>query len=519
MHARPAYWWQTRHPHPRIDRSELIDELCDKLLNGTNFVLIGGHGMGKTVLLSQLQEELPRRNPATRVLLFEEARGEITKYSMARDLVTELGGEPREDGAVIPILQRWATENPETQLVLLYDELDRYAAGSAGQAARFFNDLQKAYERLESRLTVVAAGGLGVYLIGDHEFGSSFFSPATKRTLDPFTVQEISTLIDEGPLHESLPPDAPEAIHLLSGGHPELTNWFLMRLHQLVEADRAIDLVSDLPTLAMEFRNDTDIIDSVHRSVGVNTEDDQPFRLWQFAKVTPPPQTLADASEALNTTLTKRRTRRLVSVLTAAGLLRADEGMDPLHLEVIPSLLNLPDSTAVQRDLTAQLRSDLDQIAPKLHRWGPDFYQGQNDKRGLVEEATVSAFLGVALQFLGWRFVDRETLAGGGRADLRVMGHIRHPDEHAIIEVKRWNNKDLPDAHAQVLRSRTDQAKALAVFVVRGSSQDVVEEDYATKVLGDHRVDDRALHTGWLRLTAGDPPVDHYLVHLGSRNT
>lgn len=131
-----------------------------------------------------------------------------------------------------------AREGVPERLVLLYDELDRYAkspvledrrdraAGADLPGRHFFNSLES-MRRNAPGVGILAAGSIGVFAFRD-VLGSSFLACADKVRIEPFDQAAIQTLARPFAEHgRELSEATIESLYLASGGNPALVTYGL----------------------------------------------------------------------------------------------------------------------------------------------------------------------------------------------------------------------------------------------------------------------------------------------------
>ncbi|MEO7596154.1 MAG: hypothetical protein ABI134_33400, partial [Byssovorax sp.] len=90
MSQNPYDW--TRHaPRRPIVREKLIENLSQLLRDRKEVVLLGGRGMGKSVLLQQLAAQIQKEDPSARVFLFDGPPTPSTLRASLRVLGKRLG--------------------------------------------------------------------------------------------------------------------------------------------------------------------------------------------------------------------------------------------------------------------------------------------------------------------------------------------------------------------------------------------------------------------------------------------
>ncbi len=181
------YDWKRHRPRVEVPRAA-VDAMADELRDGTSGVLLAGRGMGKSVFLRQVARRLESLDDV-RVALFAESPARLTVASCLEALAQELGVDVPGALHASDVLAAYSRrEDVPERLVLLYDELDRYARSPEGRLAdppgrSFFNSLESA-RRDTPELGVLAAGSIGVFAFRD-VLGSSFLARADKVRIAP----------------------------------------------------------------------------------------------------------------------------------------------------------------------------------------------------------------------------------------------------------------------------------------------------------------------------------------------
>jgi hypothetical protein len=185
------YDWKRHRPQVEVPRAD-ADATADELRDGTSGVLLAGRGMGKSVFLRQVQRRLESLDDV-RVVLFIESPARLTIDACLEALGKGLGVDAKGALHASDVLSAYfRRDDVPTRLVLLYDELDRYARAPEGQdppGRSFFNSLESAL-RETPELGILAAGSIGVFTFRD-VFGSSFLARADKVRIAPFNREEL----------------------------------------------------------------------------------------------------------------------------------------------------------------------------------------------------------------------------------------------------------------------------------------------------------------------------------------
>lgn len=446
------YDWQRHQPAFPIPRPDL-DAVLECLRRGEGAFLLGGRGMGKSVFLQQVQEELGR-SPGVRALLFSAPPAERTVRACVEALARKLGVPIENVRDPYELLEEYLNrEGSPLQLVLLYDELDGYGHSSQSPqdppGRAFFNSLEAA-RRNNPRLAILAAGSIGVFLFRD-VFGSDFLSRASRFRLSPFELPEVHRLAEPFTQRGSpLPESVFESLYLASGGHPTLVTYGLEELWETEQATsgEVAEAFGKFRELHREFLRE------VRESFSDPSLSDAPAKvldlIWHFPGSVPRAK-LQEACRALSGVL-RLDLADVLDLLQVTGLVRVSGAPvtdDPVSVAPIPSILSLPLAISPALPLRERLLHDLEIILGQLHTLGADLYRPGTGGRGkeLVTESTFSAFLDLGLQWAGWQ-VEREAQSAAGRTDLKVQR--AGSDDRGILEVKFWGRNDYREIHRQV---------------------------------------------------------------------
>ncbi len=342
--AMNPYDWKRNQPSIEVPRPE-AEPVVEELLRGGSGVLLAGRGMGKSVFLRQLRQQLERL-PDTRVVLFDEPPAELSVGGCLEALARGLGVEVAGALSAREVIDAFrARQKTAERLVLLYDELDRYARapspGAEPPGRHFFNSLESMRRNLPG-VGILAAGSIGVFAFRD-VFGSSFMARADKVRIGPFDLPAIETLAR--PFQErgsALPDAALEALHLASGGNPALVTFGLGALW-------ADDAPSEHAVAAAFGRFQERNREFLHDFLLAFADpglSEAPQRVWQLV--------LESRGEVSQAALKNScgplvgplwlDTTDVLDLLEAAGLIRTTGSLraDPVQVQPIASLLNLP---------------------------------------------------------------------------------------------------------------------------------------------------------------------------------
>ncbi|HEX9730649.1 MAG TPA: AAA family ATPase, partial [Thermoanaerobaculia bacterium] len=181
------YDWQHHEPAVEVPRT-LVQSVVAELLQGAGAVVIGGRGMGKSVLLRQVRGALESSGPV-RVVSSPSPPQSLSAQDCLETLAEQLDEPVAGLRTSHELCERYFRRRKSERLVLLYDEFDRYARAPAPNAPvpgrLFFNDLETA-RRSFPQLGILAVGTLGAFVFRD-VLGSSFLSRAARFWMRPFT--------------------------------------------------------------------------------------------------------------------------------------------------------------------------------------------------------------------------------------------------------------------------------------------------------------------------------------------
>lgn len=514
------YRWDRDVPTHVVPRPAIRSAVLDVVRRGVAMKLVGGRGMGKSVLLRQVESALAG-DPATRVLYVPGPPEEATTAACVHDLAARLGLEqlPR---ASLDVLMESLEAGGVHRLVLLLDEIDQYVLldGSGHIAQRWTNALETLRKTRNDQFTVVVAGGLGLLHV-THELGSGLLSRAESMVLEPFDLDALGELArpfaDDG-----RPLDATSLATLaaLSGGNPALATFGLGHLwdHRDAREEALRALFGAFPEQHRDF------VRALRASVSRRGMLRAPERVLALVRSSSTGVSQRDLTAVSAQEKTWVDPGEVIDLLRAAGLvhLRGSALSDPVDLRAIPSILNLPEHPAAGVDPVERLVKDVASILGQLHRFSRDFWKG-ND---LLEEQAFSSMLAVGMRLLGWRAVDREVVQAAGFLDVRVEvereGGARG---HVIIEMKIWPRHDYDKIQDQIDAYRVaDTLHGIAVTIgtraVAGwardyrdrclASETVTELPTPPDLVGHWRVERRDSNGAMFQ-------TDHYLVQMPKR--
>lgn len=460
------YDWRRHRPKAEVRRAN-VAAVAEDLRRGGSGILLAGRGMGKSVFLRQLQEEL-ERFPENRTFLFSAPPSAVTVQScmaaLARKLDVELDNPLDTHEIVEACLKK---DDGPRQIVLLYDEFDSYA-GNKGSPAHpsgrdFFNNLE-AMRRDFEEVGILAAGSIGVFVFRDIH-ASTFLARAAPVRIAPFTRSETRQLAqpftDDG---RRLATEVLEAIDLASGGNPALVTYGLESLWPLSVAS-----VRDVAEIYSRFqREQRQFLQDFQLSFDHPDLSEAPARvlaLVQEGGGAVPHSALQEACAEAEGAL-RLNFADVLDLLAAAGLIRLHGAVNanPVLVHPVASILGLPRSSVdPDAGISERLRNDLGLLLGRLHAAGADFYRPWKGGKRLVPESVFAGFLAMGLELLGWQ-ADREAQSGAGRTDVKLRW--RDTGEEAVIEVKIWPRNDYRQAHRQVESYWSDKTSAGAVVMI-----------------------------------------------------
>jgi hypothetical protein len=423
--------------------------------------------MGKSVLLQQIEEQIQKDDPSVRVVRFDGPPAPPTLRGSLKVLGDRLGVAKASGLQLDDLFDRYFAEHPEvSSCVLLFDELDHYATPQDRHALgrQLFNRLESVRRSPRGRIGILAAGGLGLYVLRDL-LGSSFMSRISYEHPALFTEGELEELCQ--PFAERGTPlseDVRKAIHLASGGNPALVTYGLERLW-----DRSGITEDDVAAIYADFMSrHSDFIRDIRDAIGHPSFSEAPLRVWERIRLGQGEVPRAELLEAAATASGKLRMdlRDILRLLQSAGLITGEgplETDDPLRVRATAGILNLPPPSDRRGELVDLLREDLGSLLSSIHDWSPDFFRPGRNAEGkkIVPESVFTAFLGLGLRLQGWT-VEREAIQGAGRTDLK----LKRPGGAAVVETKLWDHPGYKEVQDQVERYWSGEVRAAAVVMI-----------------------------------------------------
>jgi len=515
------YAWQGDQPR-RVVTPKSLSSVVDHVRRGTAVKIVGGRGMGKSVLLRQVADRFV--DPATRVAFLPGPAGTPTVAGAVTDVAAKWGITDLRAPRLEELLER-VIQGDVTSAVVLIDEADQYISLGAEHglfARQWFNKLEATRKDWGGAFGVAFAGGLGLLYL-EHELGSGIVSRAESCVLEPFELDEVRRLAapfeeDGRPLSER----CLETLIALSGGNPALVTFGLERLWPSSAPDAVL-----LERAFGEFtERHTPFVRAVHRSISDQGRLDAPHRVLEAVRAGTGLMPLAGlrAACAPRDDRVAIDHRQALELLVAAGLVRVAGLMsaDPVAVSPIASILNFAVTPSAAADPLHRLMDDVCLVLANLHRFGRDFH----GKGGLLEEQVFSSMIAVGLRLLGWVEVEREPIQVAGFTDVKVRVTQPSVQGHVVIEVKLWRSQQHNGAVQRQIDDYRLQETIHGVAITLGNrnAQGWVEdyEDWCLRGLSFERKEAPVDLVGrWhVRGVAANGPVltDHLLVRIPKRD-
>jgi hypothetical protein len=518
------YDWKRNQPSVEVPRREALP-LAEELRRGGSGVLLAGRGMGKSVFLQQVQRELERL-PDTRVVLFDEPPAELSVgaclETLARGLDVTVPG-PLSAREVIDAFR--ARADAGEHLVLLYDELDRYAKapspGAEPPGRHFFNSLESMRRNVPG-VGILAAGSIGVFAFRD-ALGSSFLARADKVRIGPFDRAAIATLARPFADRAAALTEATiEALYLASGGNPALVTYGLGALWD-EESPSEYSVAAAFVRFQEKYR---EFLRDFQLAFADPRLSEAPQRVWELVRESDGEvrQEHLEKACGLPRGILRLDPTDVLDILEAAGLVRVTGSAqaDPVLVRPVASLLNLPSASPSVPQPRERLARDLETLLRRLHVVSSDFFRPGTGGQGkqLVPESVFAAILALGLELLGWQ-VEREALQAAGRTDLKLRwnGGV----DVAVVEVKIWGRTGYKEVSRQLAGYWSADTVAGAVVMITDGDLADWPERYRRECLGDPDLEPRReagsggverwrstsrTAQGW------DMEVDHFLLRL-----
>lgn len=288
-----------------VGRDALVDRIAS---SGDNYALYGGRRIGKSSVLKAVEDRLERRGTSVVFHSFEGENCSDDASAMKLAQLLRLDSEVRGAGDFKLALQAHLDANPDLNLVLLLDEVDKYIILNPTRHV-LIETLRALSDQYGSRFRVVVAGFMSLY---DCLQGRGPYTP----TSDPWR----RMLNDIGPLENLRPASAeqivregfigilgwklenraiPQRIVELTGGHPAFVQHFCMRLQQRAgrRGDRLVRL-EDVEAVFADRDPEQSFIAYVEKTLELNLDSISRYLILWLA---------AESSEAQGFTLDQMR--------------------------------------------------------------------------------------------------------------------------------------------------------------------------------------------------------------------
>lgn len=512
------YRWQHDAPDRPVDRSTVLSPIVASLQRGLAVKLVGGHGMGKSVLLKQVRAHLETL-PEVRVAYVPVPPGTVTLPALVEDVATRLQ-LPTPPNSSLDRLMQTLAEQGATRLVLLIDEIDQYVLRDGNETRAWLNRLEGLRKAWIDQFAVVIAGGLGLLHV-THVLGSGLLSRAETALARSFDLDELRALA--APLRERGLDTSDELVATLaalSGGNPALATYGLQRLWDAGTATRDV-LIDAFASFQQQHR---DFIRAVQDGVSHKGMVSAPARVLAVARRTGGPLSQRRLREACAGDDPPVDVPQALQLLEAAGLIHVHGSplADPVRVHTVSSILELAAEREPAADPIEGIVATVAAASAAIHRFGRDFH----GKKDVLPEAVFTSVLAVALASRGWTDVDREAIQAAGYTDLRVR--IRDPqiEGHVLVEAKIWPRNDLGAIQQQLDDYRVAATRhGIAVVFGKRSVEGWIEE-YEAHCLAGRRFTRLAPPSDvvghWRVEEVRDDGVtwrtDHFLVHVPKRD-
>lgn len=275
-----------------VGRDHLVHRLTT---TGENYVLYGGRRIGKSSVLSAVNDQLRNRNIETIYHSFEgetDCSDDATASTIAQrmDLETDIGGVSDFKTAIQELLD----SDKKRRIVFLLDEIDRYTHENPERHA-FIETLRSISEAYSERFRVIAAGYIDLY---ECMRGRGPYSPTSDpwqrmfNDLGPLAnlrALSAESIVNEG-FREILgwsyeSRSIPRLIVERTGGHPAFVQHFCSKLQERVakRQDRRI-LAEDIDAVFDDTDPEQSFIAFVRRTLQLNLDPVARFLLLWIAQ-------------------------------------------------------------------------------------------------------------------------------------------------------------------------------------------------------------------------------------------
>ncbi len=512
------YRWQHDAPEWPVERTAVLDPIVRSLRGGLAVKLVGGRGMGKSVLLKQVRTRLESMAGVC-VVYIPTPPEEFAISGLVEDLASRLGVEV-PPGSSLDALMATITEKGVSQLVLLIDEIDQYVLRDGDVTRGWLNRLEGIRKAWIDQFAVVVAGGLGLLHV-THVLGSGLLSRAEPALARPFDLDELRALAT--PLQERgllVGEDLVTTLAGLSGGNPALATFGLQRVWEAGVTSPKV-LEEGFATFQDRHR---DFVRAVHDGVSHKGMVRAPGRVLALARHDGGALTQARLRAACAGDDPPVDVPQALQLLEAAGLVRVHGSpiAEPARVHPVSSILNLAFDMPAVADPIEDIVNTIATVLAAIHRFGRDFH-GKDD---VLPEAVFSSILAVALASRGWSEVDREAVQAAGYTDLRVRLRGAALDGHVLVEAKIWPRNDIDDVQQQLDDYRVADTRHGIVIVFGKRKEEGWRDEYEARCLAG-RAFALVEHSGdlighWrvdeVRADRSVRRTDHFLVQVPKRD-
>lgn len=515
--ARNPYRWQHDRPTHLVPRDRLVDAIASHLRRGVAVKLVGGRGMGKTVLLRQVLDRFEGEQE-TRAVLIEGPPEEPTVAACVLRLAEALGLGPLPRVSMDALMTS-AEQKGWRRVIVLIDEVDQYVLldGTGALARTWFNRLEGLRKSWIDRFAVVIAGGLGILHVS-HILGSGLVSRAETCLAEPFDREDLRALARHPGARADIDDEVLETLTALSGGIPALATYGLEHLWSDPDHPPLSVLQDAFVTFPMRH---ADFLRAVEDGVSHQGLAGAPGRVLTLVRKRSGPIEQERLRLACAGDDPPVDVLQAVQLLQAAGLVRVSGSIqtDPLQIHPIASIINLSRTAASGTDPVERFAADMSAVLAQLNRFGRDFH----GDTGLLEEKVFSSLIAVGLALLGWKNVAREPVQVAGYADLLVRQD--QMTGSILIEVKFWPENDYKHVEAQLDEYRAFDTLHAAVVMIGHRKENGWADDYESACLTGGIFERKPTPpglVGWwrnerTRSYAGPLGTDHFLVRIPKR--
>jgi hypothetical protein len=445
--ARNPYEWDRHAPEVQLPRTALVDSLEAAVFRGLGVRLVGGRGMGKSVMLGLVKARL-QAVPRTGVALIEGPPLAGTLAACLDDVARALGVPTGASSSLRDVVDAAERLHGFERVVLLFDEVDQYVqrrVDGEPLGRVWFNHVESIRRNdPRKRIGVVAAGGLGLLYL-EHVIGSHFASRAETVSLTTLARAELVELAAPFTSRESpLPDGVVDTVMVMTACVPALATFALGALWPVPTLNSA-----EVLRAFKRFRQShSGFIDDVRSSVTHPDLFDAPSKVLRHAEAHAGAVSRNLLLEACTSPDARRAIPldRVIELLQAAGLASLDghPDDDPVAVRALASVLTPPPARSRAATVPERFVADVATVLAQMHRLAKSFYAKGT---GLVDEEVLSASLAIGLDALGWD-AECEPVQVGGFVD--VKARLTGVQGHFLIEAKKYSNDDAAGVQAQI---------------------------------------------------------------------